>query len=330
MCSQSREMPINIAVQFNLPFLVMVNDSLAIDDDLHNQYKVSLNGTYVLIRFKKIIREEEGVAIALQDKHGLLTYSQIQVVFNPQALSFYGISANYMKFRNDLIILAVSYINRFLDIYRDVTCRFWIRPIIQEEIRDFKIIALFKNGKSKTYTKGTLGMGTGIGGSAMNQDTDINLRARLANEIPASDERRLQLQALDAMNRQDYFLASLYFAIYFEMVIAIFIRAALLKSSLSDKEIDEAFENKKGEPLSANELLMRHVPKLTGISLDKGSHPLKKDYDRWFKIVRPLRNDMAHGRVVQISKDQTKKCYDIVFGFLTKFKEQLEQKELWS
>ena len=328
MAEHELKIPKVIGVRFFLPFLILVNDSLESEDDLDNQYFINLNGITASLRFKKLIRHSRGIGVALADKYGALTYSEVQVFYVRESLCSHNIDVNYMRYNERLINISLEYINHFINIYRDTTNTYWVRTITKPEIKEFIIDVIFYDGSQTQNIIGNLGTGWGLGGNVIDSSTDNLLRHRLLFEQAPNDARRLQLDAIYALDREDYPLSTMYLSIFYEMVIAIYIRRGFKSRGETDQQIDDRFLYPSRDFRSMRNLLTTYVPELVNIDLVKGNHSLKDIFDQWDTFVRPLRNDIAHGKNIKVSRDQAIKCRDTVFEFLKLFKRELEQKNL--
>ncbi len=306
----------NVVVTFDLPFVLRLIDSVHLESRPadYQDYIFPMGGIPAMLRFEKKVRPLPGIQIAMEDRRGVLTYSVVQVWFDQQFFQAYGVQTNYQEHAELLKEAAIAYANRFLDLYRDVTGFHWIRPVPEQEVPIFNMLGIRRDGTRIPFAYSTTGTGVGLG-SQLPSAQDNQLRAQLVSGGSPDPLQRLAFVVSNLMTGEDYWSAALAIEILFEAKVAGMLRRAFQTRGLSESQIDRKFVNSSGNPRSITNLLTTYIPKLTVSTLNAHS-PLGLRYQKWCAAARDLRNDIAHGKKISISKRQARDAIDSVRDLL--------------
>lgn len=307
----------NVVVQFDLPFVLRLVDSIRGDSqpDGYEQYVFPIAGIPTMLRFEKKTRNLRGVHIATEDRRGLLSYSQVQVWVSPHFFERFPVEGNYRQRADELIDHALESVNRFVEAYRKVSGSFWLRPIRRREVPQFHLVARHQDGSEDRFITGTLGTGRSLG-SLLPDEKDQRLRQLLNSEWRVDDVQRLAYMGTTLLDREDSWNSALVFAVLFEARFARLLRTAFQQRGLSDADMDAKFEYDNGRPRSVTNLLYTYVPELHGVDLDDQATELGEAVSSWKSAARDLRNEIAHGRVLNVSLAQAVEAAQAVKGLL--------------
>lgn len=309
----------NVIVQFDLPFVLRVVDSIRRETtpEDYEEYISVINRLPVMLRFEKQVRELGGIAIALEDMRGLLSYSKTQVWFDKHYFFSLGISKEWESRTEQFIDLAIAHVNHFINLYRVSAEAFWIRPIKRKDIVIFSFAVNRWDGTVQQYPglKGMLGTGTGIG-KIIPKKTDREIREYLVSGRAHDELSRFFPIVADLFDRGEHWAAVLASCIYFESMLARLIRNYFISRGEKDKAIDRKLEYKNRRSRTITNLIETYVPELTGVDIKDVAHPLGEAYQVWCQKARDLRNTIAHGRSIMISKQQADDCLFAVRNFI--------------
>lgn len=295
----------NVVVGFDLPFVLRLVDSIRKETtpQSYEQYMATVNGVPLMLRFEKKPRDLGGVRIATEDRRGLLNYSTVQIWFDKQFFSAIGLKENYKQYSDSFLAYALEGVNRFLELYRRATGSFWVRRIKPDEIPSIHMVGRLWDGADDGYIKGTLGTGLGLG-SLISPEQDQLIRQGLASEWVPDELERLAYLVDALIDQQDFWIAALTVEVYFEAQFANQLRRAFVASGVPENEIDRRFETNEGFPRSITNLLKTYVRQLTGVVVDEPGSVVGQAYDKWATDSRNLRNEIAHGKRLTISRQQ--------------------------
>ena len=315
----------HVIVLFDLPFLLRVEDSLV--DQLpenYDDYFVIINDAEIMLRFKKNTREINGFHIGTEDIRGQLSYSSVMVGFNEQYFNNVGITDTFRGFEITIWETALEAVNQFLEIYRRETNSSWINRIITADIYNYYIRAI-QNGKMiDQYHKGSLGNGKSLG-NLVTVEEDQAIRSKLSNSWKADDLERLAFLPEHQLLMEDYWASTLSIGIYCEAFLSTIIRASYSKLGLTEEEIDLKFikPNSGGVPFSFTKFLKNSVNELCYQNVNNPNSEIYQYFDAWCKDTRDIRNLLAHGKKMTVSKEVSLKAMTSGKALMNYLKEQL-------
>jgi hypothetical protein len=307
----------NVVICFDLPFVLRVVDSIQKETtpEGYQQYFAKVNGIPMMLRFEKKLRDLGGLKIATEDRRGLLNYSTVQVWFDRHFFRAFGVQENYFSHSDRFIAFALEGVNRFLELYRLATDSVWIRRIKRSEIPAIRIVGRGWDGKENSTTLGTLGTGLGLG-SLISVEQDREVREGLVSEWVPDDIERFGYLVDSLLDYEDYWAAALAVEIYFEAHFARLLREIFAKQGVPETEIDDKFEMANGFPRSITNLLTTYVRQITGGSVDDESTTLGQAYQKWASDARDLRNEIAHGKRLAVTRAQAAAAVAAVDGLM--------------
>ena len=312
----------HVIVLFDLPFLLRVEESLNLEQpDNYEDYFVIINGAEIMLRFKKNTREINGFQIATEDIRGQLSYSSVMVGFNEQFFNLEGIADTFRGYELQIWETALEAVNQFLEIYRRETNSSWINRIINADVYNYYIRAL-KDGKTiDQYHKGSLGNGKGLG-NIVTQEQDAAIRQKLSLSWKADDLERLAFLPEHQFLMEDYWAATLSIGIYCEAFLSSIFRSEYSKHGLSEAQIDQKFINKKRKaPHAFTKFLRNSVRELCNQDVNDSNSEIHKYFVSWCTDTRDIRNLLAHGKKMKVSKDIATKAMSSgkgLMGYLQK------------
>ena len=295
----------NVVVQYDLPFVLRVPDSIEKEDvpDDYQHYIFEIDGIPARPRFQKGTRDLGGIHIATEDRRGLLSYSTVQVWFDHHFFDQFPFSSNYRERHEELLWWSLRFVNLFLDAYRNTTQAYWIRHVKKSEIPSVRYVAIMRDGSKDPFTKGTLGTGVGLGSLVDGQD-DQELRSLLSVGFETDDLQRLAYSVATLFENEEYWSAALAVEIMFEAKVARIFRHSFSQQGQSSSNIDSLFEFANGRARSITNLLKTYVPELAGVDLEDQNTPLGQQWQPWCNNARDLRNEIAHGNTIVVNRQQ--------------------------
>lgn len=298
-----------VSVQFDLPFLLRIKDSLQGDSiEGVEEYFVMVDVAEILLRFKMNIRETSGFSIATEDIRGQLSYSTVKVFLNKQYFKSVGITDTFRGFEICIWETALKAINQFIEIYRRETNSSWVNPVISSEIYNYHIAAIKEGKVIDHYHKGSLGTGKSIG-NYITDDEEARIRNKLNSFWLADDLERLAFSAEHQFLMENYWGSTLSIGIYCEAFLSRIIRASYSKLGLSEDEINFKFlEDDKKNRLSFTKFLKNSINELLNQNVRSKKSEVYKYYDAWTKDTRDVRNDLAHGKKISVTKELAEKA----------------------
>lgn len=307
----------NVVISFDLPFVLRIVDSIRKETtpDGYQQYQAAVRGIPIMLRFEKKLRDLGGVKIATEDRRGLLNYSTAQVWFDKRFFEAFGVKEDYRSNADQFFEYALEGVNRYLELYRRATGSFWIRRVKPSEIASTRMVGIRWDGKEDPFLKGTLGTGLGLG-SLLSPEQDRSIRHGLAAEWVPEELERFGYLVDELLDQEDYWGAALAVEIYFEAQFARLLRRVFVVKGVPENQIDDKFELPNGFSRSITNLLKTYVLELAGVKVDDPSTALGQAYGKWGSDARDLRNDIAHGKQLEIRRTQALAAVASVHGLM--------------
>jgi len=134
----------NILIQFRIPFSVDTLDS--IDSNEGSPYEVFIDDIPAQLRFRRIYEfkyKSAGADMSPfskvdQDRNGILSHSEIQIIWDKRVLNKVSIPLNDLWMSSEHFVdLGIEYVNKFLNSYRDISEQFWIKKIVKRNIFNY-------------------------------------------------------------------------------------------------------------------------------------------------------------------------------------------------
>jgi hypothetical protein len=298
-------LPHNVVVEFSLPFVLRVPDS-GLDLPGQQCYVLELEGVRATLCFTKKVRHLGGVVMAMEDRRGVLSYSIVRVWFDEQFFHSHPIRQSWKEEGYSLIGLSLRCLNRFLDVYRHVVGASWIHPVAGADVGQVLLRAHFADANLDALTIGNLGTGVALG-STITSEEDTGIRAFLASRHRVDDLQRLGHAVTGLFYEEDYWSAALAVEVLFEAKYARMLRLAFTSQGLTEPQVEERFQFANGHPRSITNLVTTYVPRLTALSrpdLEDDTHPVGAAFSKWSTHARDLRNQIAHGRSLVVTRQQ--------------------------
>ncbi|MBN4051390.1 hypothetical protein JYU16_01100 [bacterium AH-315-M05] len=314
----------NVVVQFELPYVLRVVDSIKKEtqSDGYNDYIFPINGIPAMLRFEKKLKRHGRMSIATEDRRGQLSCSIVQVWFDKQFFKAYNVPKEYKKCSHLFMQASIAYVNRFTGKYAEATSSFWIYPLNVSDIPMFNLMGRYTDGKDDPFHQGTLGTGVGLG-KVVTPEQDKKIRDDLLNGELVDNLQRLSFTARNYLETSDYWLACLTIEILFETKFARMLNNAFTNEGLTDSEIENKFKYSDGRSRSITNLLKTYVTELCGIDIDNVSCEFNQEYIDWCNDARDLRNEIAHGKTLSVSKDKAIRAFTSVKKLLTAIEKKL-------
>lgn len=314
----------NLVVNFDLPFVLRLADSIEKKSvpEGYEHYIVHLGELPAMLRFQKKVRDLGGVQIATEDRRGLLSYSTVQVWFDRKAFLHLPIRANYRERAPEFLHLALAFVNRFVDVYRTVTGSFWLQTVRARDVASVTFIGLGEDGAKDSFLMGTLGTGLALGSIVRDKD-DEGLRRLLAEGYTPDELQRLAYVVAALFDQEEYWSAALAAEILFEAKVSRILRHHFAQQGLSPSDTEARFDRPDGTPRSVTNLLKTYVLSLARVDPEDATTPLGQKWQPWFNDARGLRNEVAHGRSIEVSQAQARDALTAVAGFLSELEKLL-------
>jgi len=259
------------------------------------------------------------------DRAGKASFSSVKVNFDLRMFesSFYF---NTKYFVN----LAVDAVNKFIEHYRVQTGKFYIRPITpaivqsftifneirnqptfhQHYITDASVLSVIDNEPtnippSKYHMDATM---QGMGG-AISDEIDQSLRNVLGTDEEPSIIDTLHLEVKDKLDLREWRLAAIEAAVLFETFLNTRLREVYRSKGLSESDIEDKFHktDRFRTPLSSYAMAKVLVNGATGFDFSS-----TVEFQDWSTNTKNLRNNVVHGKVYKVSKQEATLSYQSV------------------
>jgi len=81
-----------------------------------------------------------------EDRGGMLSHSKVQIWFDSQIFDSGKIDIDAIRIIPDQFIdISIGYINKFINIYKNITTEYWLRPIIKKDIFNVQYVLVDSN-----------------------------------------------------------------------------------------------------------------------------------------------------------------------------------------
>jgi hypothetical protein len=231
------------------------------------------------------------------DRTGRASFSSVRVMFDITTI-LPEHHSNFPLFCQ----IAIEAINHFIAHYRVVADRPYIDAVTMSMIQSFVVTTKFENGEQIQQQYGT-GSGAlhGMGGS-VSDEVDAALRSAVSKPEPPKIDLTLDANIRNYLDLQNWRMAVMETALSFEAWVSRLLRERL--QTLGELDIEKRFLDSRGRPRSITSIVQKVVHEVLGY--DFGGTP---EYAAWEKDVRDLRNDVVHGKVFDVSREQAMTAY---------------------
>ena len=268
-------------VQLNLEIENSISSPIHLEGSLKNEYTNSVHQTKVSVLIKDIEETDTSNRKGFRVENGVLLPPS-----GPKTPT--EIAIDY----------SVNATNRLIDFYRLTMHKPEIQNIQKSEIVHF----LLNDNTSISETKSPLSCG-------YSQD-DLAREEQLKNILLGNREldilEQLLLDSNQKLNRGHWKLAVLEVSSFFEAWVNHFIRKKLTLNGKGEAYIDQVFLNGNGVPKSIWNLVTKVLKDELSIDLETSAN---EKLQNWKENGKNLRNKIAHGKMVELTKDEAYKAY---------------------
>ena len=296
--------------------------------EVSGAYVVKVDDEYMGIQFLRRISQNNPANLCGEiegDRTGRASFSSVRVNFDLKAFN----SKLYMNTKY-FVKLAIDGVNKFIEHYRVLTEKFYIRPITPAIIQNFTIFNSITDGSTFTQqyvtdkcvieiaeeetsnlppsTYHMDAMLHGMGGS-IDETIDLFLRKTLDKDIEPSIIETLHLEVKDKLDLREWRLAAIESAVLFETYLNSELRKMYRNRGLPETEIEDKFHrnDRYRTPLSSYAIATQLVQDATGF--DFQSTP---EFQAWSVNTKDLRNDVVHGKKYKVTQIEAELSYQCV------------------
>lgn len=271
--------------------------------EMNPPYAVSFPGMQPGLIFLKRVNPHRPTKILGEvpgDRTGRATFSSVQVLIKLEQ-----IKEEHHWAMEPFVEVAVNTVNRFLEHYKVICKRPYIRPVTPAVIQEFRVGTGLSDGQTK-WQEFSTGTGPAIGlGGAIGDDEDKQLREVLLKFEPPPVEDMLDIEIIDHLDLREWRLAVIESAVLFEAWLIRFLRDYLKNTGISQADIDSKFVNTSGIPHSITRVATRTLKNETGFNFQ-----ITTEYNDWSLKVRDPRNEIVHGKRFDVGRDDAYAAYN--------------------
>lgn len=299
-------------------------------ETMSEAYVVKLKEMYLGVQFLRRINQTNPANLCgeiIGDRTGRASFSSVRINFDLRQFEK-NTHWNTRLFVN----LAIDGVNKFIENYRIMAERFYIRPITPQIIQNFCIFNDYTDGTSlfQNYTtdKSTISIPCevnpleehlvyfmdatlhGMGGS-ISEENDQALRQILTQDLQPSIVETLKLEVKDKLDLREWRLAVIESAVLFETFINIHLRHVYKCNGLNDTDIENKFvkNDRNSTPLSSFGIAKTLVIDATGYDFEN-----TVEFSDWATNTKDLRNEIVHGKRFYVSKEEAELSFDSVLN----------------
>lgn len=231
------------------------------------------------------------------DRTGRASFSSVRVMFDMTTI-LPEHHSNFPLFCS----LAIEAINHFVAHYRVVADRPYVDSVTMSVIQSFVVTTEFTDGEQIQQHYGT-GSGALYGmGGAVSDEVDAALRSAVSKPEPPNIDLTLDANIRNYLDLQNWRMSVIETALSFEAWVSRLLREQLKAAGESD--IEKRFVDSRGRPRSITSIVQKVVHQVLGYDFASTS-----EYAAWEKDVRDIRNDVVHGKVFDVSREQAIAAY---------------------
>jgi len=140
----------NVVFHYKIPCSLDLKDSFG-KDDLGQPFIVGIDKVPAKIHFKRVydFRYKDSISIAPfskmdEDRNGILSYTEVQVWFDKQAIKYHDIDVNRLRILPDdkLVDVSLDYLNKLINQYKLITESYWLRNIVRKDLFDINVVLI--------------------------------------------------------------------------------------------------------------------------------------------------------------------------------------------
>jgi hypothetical protein len=287
-----------VAVEFDLPFMLLVEDGFGpFRKEGHTDFQFTALGVPITLRFARKVRTEKSALLDLHHPQDSAHYTRAQVWFDGPTLQERTGSPDYRTQAGDLIDLALTVLQRYVALYRELTGSFRLRPPTRAEIPEFAFVGFLEDGRKVSYLYET--PSEHAAEPERRAAVDAAVRDRFISDYDPDPVQALAFTVRDLFERCEYWQATLAVATLFEVKLARLLRIWFERMNEAPSAIDARLIDAAGTPYPPETLLLRYLPQVT-----ETEHPLSAVYQNWHASARALREAMLLGRRDVIGADE--------------------------
>jgi len=298
-------------VKFDLPFPVLMQDSLKVPEDERDEaafaepiYVAGDPPAAVRVALRPNLRPDVVSRGVLEggDPYGRVTYTRMQTRFNVAT------SPEILEWSDDrLIDEALRVANRVIEVYRNVADRPILRHVVRDHIVHFLVMNAFEGEeiqvRAVSRARGPLRVGLG----EPELTVEEMVRARLQTEQPVEFGRELYLDTRSHLETEDYRLAVIESEVLFEVWLKGFLAEHLQRQGLAEEDVQSRFSHADGRPRSVTNLAKGVVHDVTGFDFSGTA-----EYERWDQDARKLRNEVVHGQRRIVTREEAVRALEAI------------------
>lgn len=264
-------------------------------ENIAKAYVVKIDNVYVGLQFLRRINQSNPANLCgeiIGDRTGRASFSSVRINFDLKQFK----EKSHWNTRL-FVKLAIDATNKFIEHYRIIAERFYIRPITPALIQNFYIFSDFTDGTTfkQTYTtdKSTIAVPNdiksheehlvyfmdatlhGMGGS-ITDEKETRLRNTLDQDVQPSILETLNLEVQDKLDLREWRLAVIESAVLFETYLNTFLRNIYKNKGFHEAQIEDKFHrnDKNKTPLSSFAIAKNLVKDATGYDFEstRSSH----------------------------------------------------------
>lgn len=305
-------------------------------DDFTSAYIVDVDGIKVGVQFLKRINTNNNFTIAGEvqgDRAGRAAFSSVRVNFPLEQFTVQNTpeqlvgDQNFFWNSQFFVVIAIEAVNKFLSHYRIIAKKSHIKPISSTTIQQFRIYTSFKNDSDysqfyitnknpipiperiRDYLKYNSfhfdGEMRGLG-YVIDDNQDKEIRESLTNNKKPSLLATIDMEIQDRLSMGEYRLAAIESGVFFEAFLYDFLRMVYKEQGLNEQEIEKKFLQKDGKrPMSITDIAKKRIIDSIGFDFFH-----TKEFVNWQKKTVDLRNDIVHGKILDVSMTQALESVD--------------------
>ncbi|GEM_PF-6204472 len=311
-----------VALEFDLPFMLLVEDGFGpFRRDGHEDFQFTAHDMPMTLRFARKVRTEKSALLDLHHPQDSANYTRVQVWFDGPTLQLRTGSPDYRPQANHLIDLALTVLNRYVRLYRELTGSFRLRTPIRADIPEFSFVGFLEDGRKVSYLYAPPGEQSVE--PERRAAIDRALRDRFISDYDPDPVQALAFTVRDLYERGEYWQATLAVATLCDVKLARLLRARFEHAGLATADIDARLTDATGAPRPADDLLHVYLPQVTegGDDVASGMHAA---YQRWHASARVVQRTLLLGRRDAVGADEAGEAIVSVSALLNGLEAWLE------
>jgi len=315
-------------IEFEIPYHIEVPDGIGSQNN-GPMFFPQVSGFPVGLTFERTSGDSglSGSATIKRDRLGRATKSRVRATLHPDHLQIIptggseeisGAVAMISSGLNDregrMIQEAVAAINRFLMHYRHRTKYHWIRPLVVEDVLEFKIKTDGRGFRSRTVTGGYMELG---GNAGLTEKSARRLYEDLESDRGLNQYVSIHLEAKNMLDLGQFRSATLLSYMLFENWVKNAFVTSLINDGMSQSNVLNLAKDSDGEFLRMGNFL--HNLYEHHLNIDFESF---ENHSDWENIPHSLRNKVAHEGYFPY-EPEAKSAHQINLQTINEFQEEL-------